>query len=72
VETNGRWEIPDAEKGLHASGHACAGDLIRLANEIKPELLIPIHSEHPELYLPHLEGSGISVTLPVTGQILEL
>jgi ribonuclease J len=72
VETNGRWEIPDAEKGLHASGHACAGDLIRLAHEIKPELLIPIHSEHPELYLPHLEGSDISITLPVSGQILEL
>lgn len=72
VEKDGEWQIPDAEKGLHASGHACAGDLIRIAKEIKPEILIPVHSEYPELYLPSLKGSGISVTLPVLGEALEL
>jgi len=72
LETEQGWQILDAEKGLHASGHACGSDLIRMAKVIKPEILIPIHSEHPELYLPSLKGSGISVTLPVLGQTLEL
>jgi ribonuclease J len=71
-ETANGWQIPDAEKGLHASGHACGGDLIKLVREINPEILIPIHSEHPELYLPPLSGTGISVTLPALGQTIEL
>lgn len=65
TEKDGEWQIPDAEKGLHASGHACGSDLIRIAKEIKPEILIPVHSEHPELYLSSLEGSGIDITLPL-------
>ncbi len=72
LETDRGWQIPDAERGLHASGHACSSDLIRLAKEINPEILIPIHSEHPELYLPSLSSTSISVTLPVVGQTLEL
>jgi ribonuclease J len=72
LETERGWQIPDAEKGLHASGHACGSDLIRLAKEINPETLIPIHSEHPDLYLTPLRGTGISVTLPVLGQTLDL
>ncbi|MFC2026970.1 MBL fold metallo-hydrolase RNA specificity domain-containing protein [Chloroflexota bacterium] len=72
METKRGWQIPDAEKGLHASGHTYVSDLIRMAREIKPEILIPVHSEHPDLYLTPLRGTGISVTLPVLGQMLEL
>ena len=43
-----------------------------MAREIKPEILIPIHSEHSDLYLAPLRGTDISVTLPVLGQTLEL
>ena len=39
VEKNGEWEIPEEEKGLHASGHACGPDLLRVAREIQPECL---------------------------------
>jgi len=72
LETKRGWQIPDAEKGLHASGHACGSDLIQLVKEINPKTLIPIHSNHPDLYLAPLRGTGISVTLPILGQTLEL
>jgi len=64
VYRNGRWEIPEAEKGLHASGHGCGTDLLRIAREIQPEVLIPVHSEKPEFYVDNLGDSGIEVILP--------
>jgi ribonuclease J len=64
VEKNGEWEISEAERGLHASGHACGHDLLEVAQVIKPEVLIPVHSEHPDFYAGQLGGSGIEVTLP--------
>jgi len=66
------WEIPEAEKGLHASGHACGPDLLEVARGIKPEVLIPVHSEHPEFYSENLSGSGIDVVLPAVGGTIEV
>jgi len=63
-EENGSWEIPEDQRGLHASGHACFPDLLEIARRIKPEILIPVHSEHPEYYKEHLKGSGIDVRCP--------
>jgi len=67
VQKNADWEIPEKEKGLHASGHACGPDLLRVAREIQPEVLIPVHSEKPEFYVDSLANSGINVTLPTEG-----
>jgi ribonuclease J len=67
VERNGEWEIPEKEKGLHASGHACGPDLLRVAREIQPEMLIPVHSEKPEFYVDNLGNSGMSIILPTEG-----
>jgi ribonuclease J len=64
VYWNGKWEIPEKEKGLHASGHACGPDLLRIAREIQPEVLIPVHSEKPEFYVDNLSDTGIDVVLP--------
>jgi ribonuclease J len=71
VERDGKWEIPEGERGLHASGHACGPDLLGIAQEIKPEILIPVHSESPDFYLQHLGTSGIKVLLPVPGGTIE-
>lgn len=37
-------------KQYHASGHAPRSDLKRIVEEIQPQLVIPIHTEHPEIY----------------------
>ena len=48
LEIDGEWQIPEEEKGLHASGHACAKDLLEIVRQVKPQILVPVHSEHPE------------------------
>jgi ribonuclease J len=35
---------------LHASGHATIEDLVRLAEAMKPERIVPMHTDHPERY----------------------
>jgi len=35
---------------IHASGHCPTKDLARIINEIQPKKLIPVHTEHPELF----------------------
>ena len=35
---------------IHASGHATTHDLINFINEVNPHYLIPIHTEHSELF----------------------
>jgi ribonuclease J len=72
IEKNGEWEIPEEEKGLHASGHACGPDLLRIVREIQPELLIPVHSEKPEFYDDNLSDSRINVILPTEGGMIEI
>ena len=37
----------------HTSGHAPVEDLKRLAEALKPRMLVPIHTEHSEEYLQH-------------------
>jgi ribonuclease J len=66
------WEIPEAERGLHASGHACGPDLLDVARGINPEVLIPVHSEHPGFYIDHLSGSGLDVIIPTVGGTIEV
>ncbi|MBM3175535.1 MAG: hypothetical protein FJZ93_07420, partial [Chloroflexi bacterium] len=63
-EEKSTWEIPEAETGLHASGHACGPDLLKIARQIKPEVLIPVHSERPEFYTEKLADAGIEVMPP--------
>jgi ribonuclease J len=72
VYRNGTWEIPEEEKGLHASGHACGPDLLRIAREIQPEVLIPVHSEKPEFYVDNMSDSGIKVILPTENGTIEI
>ncbi len=36
---------------IHASGHARKEDLFKIASEINPEIIVPVHTEHPEDYV---------------------
>jgi len=35
---------------IHASGHCPPNDLVQIINKVKPKKLVPIHTEHPELF----------------------
>ncbi len=36
---------------VHASGHAKKEDLFKIVDEINPKVIVPVHTEHPEIYL---------------------
>jgi ribonuclease J len=72
VEDKGEWQIPDGERGLHASGHACGPDLLEIAREINPEILIPVHSEYSGFYINHLSSKRVNVILPTLGRTVEI
>jgi ribonuclease J len=38
---------------LHASGHASIEDLQRLARAVDADAVVPIHTDHPELFADH-------------------
>jgi len=63
---------PSADKRLHASGHASGRDIIDLIRRIRPQVLIPIHTEKPELFAKGLTGTGIKVCLPEKGKPIRL
>lgn len=52
---------------LHASGHACGDELAEFARAVNPEILIPIHTEHPEWWKETLKGTQIEVRPPEYG-----
>ncbi|MFH1486337.1 MAG: MBL fold metallo-hydrolase RNA specificity domain-containing protein [Chloroflexota bacterium] len=64
------WEVPESEVGLHASGHASGPELVDLVRRISPEILIPVHTEKPELFTSNLEGSGVEVRFPEYGKAM--
>ena len=56
----------------HASGHASGPELIEMVKAINPKVLIPVHTEHPELFVEALGGSGIEVRIPTLGEPIAL
>ena len=53
---------------LHASGHASCQEIIEMIKRIRPKKVIPVHTEHPELF-KKLVGLG-RVSLPTAGKEL--
>jgi ribonuclease J len=52
---------------IHASGHASGVELKQLISEINPQIIIPIHTEKPELFKNQLR-EGIQVISPEEGK----
>lgn len=64
------WEIPEEERGLHASGHASGPELLSLIQSIAPRTLVPVHTQNPGYFSHHLSHTDIEVCLPEYGQEL--
>lgn len=50
-------------KHVHASGHAPGTDIVKMINEVKPKLLMPIHTEKPDEF-SKLVSNKIEIELP--------
>ena len=61
----------DEKNPFHVSGHACQSDLLKLIDIISPEMVIPVHTEHADLYTSLLKGKS-EVTLPARGMPIDL
>lgn len=57
--------------GYHASGHISGEELINLIQEVKPEAVIPVHTEKPQLFAEKL-GKDFNVILPKEGKPIKL
>jgi ribonuclease J len=53
----------------HASGHAAQPDLVRMVNTLRPEVLVPVHTETPGAWQALVPG--VMVSEPVAGVPME-
>lgn len=60
---------PRFEKGYHASGHASGGELIKIIEEIDPDLVIPIHTENGKFFQENLNQK---VIIPQSGITIKI
>lgn len=58
---------PEFIQGYHSSGHVSGDELVDVIREIKPKTVIPVHTEHPELFIEKL-GKEVEVILPEEGK----
>jgi ribonuclease J len=52
----------------HASGHASMEEIFDIVREIRPEVVVPVHTEHPDLFA----NCGLSVKCPVAHELVSL
>ncbi len=58
--------------GFHASGHAGQGELVQLVRDVRPKVLIPIHTEVPRLWPELLRGVEVEIRYPTYATALNL
>ncbi|MGC9529775.1 MAG: MBL fold metallo-hydrolase RNA specificity domain-containing protein [Candidatus Bipolaricaulaceae bacterium] len=56
---------------LHASGHAAPQELLWVARQIRPDRLIPVHTERPRFFADHLAQEGPAVQVIGNGERVE-
>ncbi len=60
---------PDfAPRYVHASGHASGPELIDFVKSVRPKMLIPMHTQQPDIFAQRLAGTGIAVHIPRVGE----
>jgi len=69
IQSHGFWyesgdlKFSKGKQGLHASGHAPAGDLVKIVRTLNAEVVVPVHTEHPEAFV-QIFGEECKVVRP--------
>jgi ribonuclease J len=58
--------------GYHASGHAGQAELVQLVRDVRPKVLIPIHTEAPRLWPELLRGVDVQIRYPAYATPIDL
>lgn len=69
VEIHGLDE--DSDGPLHASGHASGTELVDIIRQVRPQKLVPIHTEDPKFFQDELAYDDIEVVPPSSDRPLE-
>jgi ribonuclease J len=56
---------------IHCSGHMMPTEIKQVIRKVNPKILIPIHTEHPELYAKFISGT-VAVELPEKNRTLQI
>jgi ribonuclease J len=69
-----RWldELGMVQYHVHVSGHALPQDLEQLVKDVSPGKLVPMHTEHPDLFRKFVAGGATTTQLPVAGTAIEI
>ena len=59
-------------KFAHTSGHCSPEQLETILRDVCPEILMPIHSENPELFVGLIDSKSTRIILPELGKRLEI
>lgn len=59
-------KVTESERDLHSSGHALATELMEIVGTINPRIVIPVHTEYPELFQAKV-GAHRQVIIPKVG-----
>ncbi len=62
----------DVVTGYHASGHASGSELAEFVKAVRPQVLIPVHTEEPGWWQEQLRATGIQVKIPEYGRPIAL
>jgi ribonuclease J len=57
---------------LHASGHAPEGEVFTLVDRVGSGKVVPIHTEHPDAFVPTSRRRGRKVEIPAKGVPIEI
>lgn len=72
MQRRGRLRQDEQESDpFHVSGHASGPDLVELVRTIRPKMLIPVHTQHPEAYAEQVRDV-CDVRIPERGVSIEL
>jgi ribonuclease J len=77
LEASGRGPRGEVTKvtpvpGYHASGHAGQAELVQMVREVKPRLMVPIHTEDPRQWLELLGTAAPPIHVPKYAQAIPL
>jgi ribonuclease J len=57
---------------IHSSGHATPSMLLEFVKRVKPRILIPVHTEHSELFKKFLSLYAEEILLPKANETIEI
>ena len=64
-------KLAEGEQGFHSSGHASGSELLDIIETISPSVVIPIHTENPQLFSAKV-GAQRRVIVPQVGIPIEV